>query len=98
MTDPVPLAGATVHNIAQIRARLRSGVPRQSFISEMPDKGLFGFAAIVGFAAICGLKLNGYNPDLIAVLSVAVMLVYGTLAYYMPRMRMRLDRLGDNFY
>jgi hypothetical protein len=64
----------------------------------MPDRGLFGVAALGGFGAICGLKLYGYNPDLIAVLSVGIMITYGVVAFYMPRVQMRLDRLGDNFY
>ena len=64
----------------------------------MPDRGLFGVAALGGFGAICGLKLYGYNPDLIAVLAVAIMIAYGVIAFYMPRVQMRLDRLGDNFY
>jgi methyl-accepting chemotaxis protein len=74
-------------------------LPRRKFFSDMPDKGLFGIVAIFGFGAICGLKFWDYNnADVVAVLAVAAMVVYGVIAYQMPLVRMRPDRLGDNFY
>lgn len=73
-------------------------LPRRRFFSDMPDKGLFGLAAFIGFAAICALKVAGANADLVAVLAVALMVAYGMLAYRIPMVQMRLDRLGDNFY
>src|SRR5262245_13732263 len=78
--------------------RAARSLPRRKFFSDMPDKGLFGIAAIGGFAAICTLKLHGHNADLIVCLAVAAMIGYGFLAYQMPSVQMRLDRLGDNFY
>jgi methyl-accepting chemotaxis protein len=78
--------------------RAARSLPRRRFFSDMPDKGLFGIAAVGGFAAICGLKLQGHDADLIACLAVAAMIGYGFLAYQMPLVQMRLDRLGDNFY
>jgi hypothetical protein len=64
----------------------------------MPDKGLFGFAATFGFPIIVALKLQGINSDVVAAGAVALMVAYGLLAYRMPDVKLRLDRLGDNFY
>lgn len=75
-----------------------ASIPRRRFFSDMPDKGLFGIAAFAGFAGICFLKLNGYSANVIAALAVVAMIVYGGVAYQMPLVQMRLDRLGDNFY
>jgi methyl-accepting chemotaxis protein len=73
-------------------------LPRRKFFSDMPDKGLFAVAAIVGFAGICALKLSAYDANMISVIAVAIMIAYGAIAYRMPLVQMRLDRLGDNFY
>ena len=75
-----------------------SNLPRRRFFNEMPDKGLFGFVAIFGFSVIIALKLHKYDPDKVAALAVALMLFYGVIAYRMPGVQLRLDRLGDNFY
>jgi len=64
----------------------------------MPDKGLFAFAAIAGFALILWLKVKGQNPNQVAALAVALMLFYGVIAYNIPAVKLRIDRLGDNFY
>jgi methyl-accepting chemotaxis protein len=64
----------------------------------MPDKGLFAFVAIIGFPAIIVLKLYNYDPRLIAGGAVTFMVAYGLLAYRIPQVQLRLDRLGDNFY
>lgn len=73
-------------------------LPRRRFFSDMPDKGLFGIAALGGFAAILWLKLRGFDSDHIAALAVVIMILYGAAAYQFPLVQMRLDRLGDNFY
>jgi hypothetical protein len=75
-----------------------SGLPRRRFLNDMPDKGLFGFVGVFGFVIIIALKLYNYNSDVIAGLAVALMLAYGLIAYRMPSVHIRLDRLGDNFY
>ena len=64
----------------------------------MPDKGLFGFIAVFGFVIIIALKLYGYHANLVAGTAVALMLGYGLIAYRMPQVQLRLDRLGDYFY
>jgi len=73
-------------------------LPRRRFFSDMPDKGLFAVAAIGGFAGIYFMKTNGFRAPDVALVAVAAMLVYGIVAYRMPLVQMRLDRLGDNFY
>lgn len=84
-------AGAGVGVVGQ-------GLPRRRFFSDMPDKGLFGIVAFAGFAGIMALKLSDYDADYIAALAVAVMIAYGMLAFRIPAVQLRLDRLGDNFY
>lgn len=78
--------------------RLRQALPRRRFFSDMPDKGLFGASAGLGFITIYMMKVADWNADYVAVLAVLLMLSYGVLAYRMPAMQTRLDRLGDNFY
>jgi hypothetical protein len=73
-------------------------LPRRRFIDDMPDKGLFGFVAVAGFATIISLKLYDANPDIVAAFAVALMITYGLIAYRIPAVSLRLDRLGDNFY
>src|SRR4051812_20874793 len=73
-------------------------LPRRRFFNDMPDKGLFVFAAGVGFAGIIYFKLHFYNANYVAALAIVVMVLYGLSAYQLPKVRMRLDRLGDNFY
>jgi hypothetical protein len=64
----------------------------------MPDKGLFAFAAIGGFSGIYFMKINGYQARDVTLVAVAAMLLYGYIAFKIPIVQMRLDRLGDNFY
>jgi hypothetical protein len=78
--------------------RLDQALPRRRFFTDMPDKGLFGLVALAGFTAICTLKLYGFNADYVAGFAVVLMIAYGTIAYRIPQVQMRIDRLGDNFY
>ena len=73
-------------------------LPRRRFFSDMPDKGLFGLVSMAGFIAICLLKVRGFPAEAIAVAAVAAMVLYGIVAFQIPAVQMRLDRLGDNFY
>src|SRR5258707_552427 len=73
-------------------------LPRRRFIDDMPDKGLFGLVAVAGFVAIISLKLYDANADIVAAFAVALMIAYGLIAYRIPAVSLRLDRLGDNFY
>jgi hypothetical protein len=73
-------------------------LPRRRFFDDMPDKGLFVIMAMVGFSTIVTAKVYQYNADLVAAWAVSLMLFYGVVAYRMPLVRLRLDRLGDNFY
>lgn len=95
---PPPTSESAIPSVDERLERAARLLPRRKFFSDMPDKGLFGVAAMGGFAAICWLKLRGFDPDYIAVLAVAIMVVYGAAAYRFPLVQMRLDRLGDNFY
>jgi hypothetical protein len=73
-------------------------LPRRRFIDDMPDKGLFAGAATFGFAIILFLKVRQFSPEVVSAFAVALMLTYGSIAYRIPEVRLRLDRLGDNFY
>lgn len=73
-------------------------LPRRRFFNDMPDKGLFAFAAIGGFSGIYFMKINGYQARDVTLVAVAAMLLYGYIAFKIPIVQMRLDRLGDNFY
>ena len=73
-------------------------LPRRRFFDDMPDKGLFVLAAGAGFAGIIYFKLNFYSANYVAAAAVTLMVLYGLAAYQLPKVRMRLDRLGDNFY
>jgi hypothetical protein len=64
----------------------------------MPDKGLFALVAVLGFAGILILKVRGFDADLVAGGAVILMLLYGFIAFQFRRVRIRPDRLGDNFY
>jgi hypothetical protein len=74
------------------------GLPRRRFFDDMPDKGLFALVAVVGFLSIVGLKYRNYNPDLVTAFAVSLMVIYGLVAYRIPAVKLRADRLGDNFY
>jgi methyl-accepting chemotaxis protein len=78
--------------------RVAPTLPRRRFFSDMPDKGLFVFAAGAGFAGIIYFKLHFFSANYVAGGAVALMVLYGLMAYQLPKVRMRLDRLGDNFY
>lgn len=73
-------------------------LPRRRFFSDMPDKGLFAIAAIGGFVGIFYMKTHDWPARDVAIIAVLAMLVYGAVAYRIPLVQMRLDRLGDNFY
>jgi hypothetical protein len=73
-------------------------VPRRRFFSDMPDKGLFAVVAVAGFFGILVFKLKGFDADYVALGAVSLMLAYGFSAFQFRRVRMRPDRLGDNFY
>jgi hypothetical protein len=78
--------------------RAQRTLPRRRFFNDMPDKGLFALVAVLGFAAILLLKVRGIDTDLVAGGAVVLMVVYGFIAFQFRRVRLRPDRLGDNFY
>jgi hypothetical protein len=78
--------------------RAQRTLPRRRFFSDMPDKGLFALVAVLGFAGILLLKVRGTNADLVAAGAVVLMVAYGFAAFQFRRVRLRPDRLGDNFY
>lgn len=92
-----------VTEIDQAAAERHAGVarprlPRRRFFNDMPDRGLFALTALIGTALIIGLKLEEFAPELVALLAGALMIIYGVIAYRIPAVHLRLDRLGDNFY
>ena len=78
--------------------RAQQTLPRRRFFSDMPDKGLFAVVAVLGFAGILISKVRGYDADAVAGAAVTLMVVYGFVAFQYRRVRLRPDRLGDNFY
>jgi hypothetical protein len=78
--------------------RAQRTLPRRRFFSDMPDKGLFALIAILGFSGILIFKLRGLDADFVAGGAVALMVIYGFVAFQFRRIRLRPDRLGDNFY
>jgi hypothetical protein len=83
---------------AEVLRNFWSMLPRRFFFDDMPDKGLFAGVATLGFVLILVLKIEALGPELVCALAVALMLAYGVAAYRIPSVRLRLDRLGDNFY
>src|SRR5262245_12019854 len=74
-------------------------LPRRRFFDDMPDKGLFAFVALVGFLGIILLKTRtSIASEIVASLSVIAMVLYGIIAWRLPTVQIRPDRLGDNFY
>src|SRR5262245_59364764 len=47
---------------------------------------------------IIALKVKQFSPEIVSAFAVGLMLIYGSIAYRIPLVRLRLDRLGDNFY
>ena len=97
----MPATTAHVRAEQTINAQLKglwSMLPRRVFFNDMPDKGLFAGVAALGFALILVLKVEALGSELVCALAVTLMLVYGVVAYRVPAVRIRLDRLGDNFY
>jgi hypothetical protein len=95
-TMNAPSSGRDAEDRLDAAAR---ALPRRKFFSDMPDKGLFGLVALVGFGGIMLLKTyNVFSSDFIAALAVATMIAYGVLSFQMPAVQLRPDRLGDNFY
>jgi F0F1-type ATP synthase membrane subunit b/b' len=88
----------TADNVKTSAAKAAFMLPRKLFFDDMPDKGLFAGTAALGFALIIILKVGAVGPELIAGLAVALMFTYGFIAYRIPAVHLRLDRLGDNFY
>jgi hypothetical protein len=83
----------------------QQALPRLGMFSDMPDRGLFIGFVTLGFVLIfttkIGLSYLGFQGDYsitIACAAAIVMIAYGVLAYRMPAVRLRPDRLGDNFY
>jgi hypothetical protein len=88
----------TAENLKTPTEKAAFMLPRKLFFDDMPDKGLFAGTAALGFALIIILKVEAVGPELIAGLAVAFMFAYGFIAYQIPTVHLRLDRLGDNFY
>ena len=98
MTDSTNVAAMEIPLSSTSLGGATPTLPRRRFFSDMPDKGLFAGVALVGFGAICTLKVSGYPAEYVAAFAVVLMVIYGALAFAIPLLQMRLDRLGDNFY
>jgi hypothetical protein len=85
-------------NEAGLQSTSRVPLPRRRFVADMPDRGLFVIIAIFGFSTIIAAKLKGVPPTYVAGWATALMLTYGIVAYRTNEVRLRVDRLGDNFY
>jgi hypothetical protein len=74
-------------------------LPRRRFFDDMPDRGLFAVVLIGGFVAIILLKTATQVPAVFVMAgAVAAMILYGAVAYRLPLVGLRPDRLGDNLY
>lgn len=89
---PQPLDHAT-------RQTTELALPRwNAFVSDMPDRGLFAAFALSGGTAVFVLKSAGVPAWPVAILALVLMATYGVMICLMPRLRLRRDRVGDNFY
>jgi hypothetical protein len=95
---PTTTQARTDQSTGDLLRNVRSMLPRRLFFDDMPDKGLFAGVAALGFILILILKVEALGSELVCALAVALMLAYGAAAYRIPAVRLRLDRLGDNFY
>jgi hypothetical protein len=91
--EPIPQDGGETR-----LDRAQQTLPRRRFFSDMPDKGLFAGVAVTGFAGILISKVRGFDADIVAAAAVVLMVAYGFVAFQYRRVRLRPDRLGDNFY
>lgn len=106
-SQPAPSSVGSAHtNPAQTLEMAERRLPRRRFVDDMPDKGLFLVVAVLGFGAILWLKTHKFGgeatidlrSDQISLLAVTLMLLYGLVAMQITQVRLRPDRLGDNFY
>lgn len=73
-------------------------VVRRPFFGSMPDKGLFLFFAIGGFALVMFMKARSQMPLHTAGAAVAVLLVYAVAGWKIAHYQRYPDRLGENCY
>lgn len=98
--------GPALNDPVQTLEAAERKLPRRRFVDDMPDKGLFLIVAVLGFSTILWLKTYKFGSestidlrsDQISLLAVTLMLVYGLVAMQITQVRLRPDRLGDNFY
>jgi hypothetical protein len=83
--------------LAQRRGNLPAA-PTGSRIRGAVDWILFVAFLLPGFFSIFILKRYGIDPTIVAGIAAGIMVTYGVLAYSLPRVRVRPDRLGDNMY
>lgn len=98
MVDAADQATETKPTAEDRLERAERLLPRRRFFDDMPDKGLFAVVAVVGFGGILLFKLQEFEGSYVACAAVALMMIYGLLAFQFRKVRMRPDRLGDNFY
>ncbi|MBC2834082.1 hypothetical protein [Paragemmobacter straminiformis] len=70
----------------------------QSTSSDSTDKFLLAAAFVVGIAGSLTLKLYHFDVWVPAAFSAAVILIYALLAYFLPRVQLESDQVGDNAY
>lgn len=81
----------------KIRGRLEVR-PTGSKLRGGLDWILFVAFILPGFVGIILLKQYGVAAEVVAGLAAALMVAYALIAYWLPRVRIRPDRLGDNMY
>ena len=70
----------------------------ESAMRAYADKWLFALFLVLGFTGIFALKHTTIDPKLVSAAAVGGMIAYGCLAWFVPRIPPRPDRLGDNLY
>jgi hypothetical protein len=95
VTAPTMLDGLA--ELAQRTSKF-TAAPTGSRIQGALDWILFVAFLLPGFFSIFILKRYGIDPTIVAGIAAGFMVTYGVLAYSLPRVRVRPDRLGDNIY
>lgn len=70
----------------------------QSTASDSTDKILLAAAFSIGIIGSVSLKIYGVNVWVPAAFSAAVIIIYALCAYFLPRVQLESDQVGDNAY
>lgn len=70
----------------------------QSTASDSADKFLLAAAFFIGIGGSITLKLYQFDVWVPAAFSAAIIIAYSMLAYFLPRVQLESDQIGDNAY